>query len=155
MVVQSHPFYQHDIMPPTIKPKSTTTAASVSVLANEMSHVKEDVTDIKQVLKDMSAHLGGISRIEERQMNVVAALQRGEDAFLDHGKRITAIEVKVPQWDEMRADVRRGIRAGVGMLAAGIIALTLNGMADRFFPKTQQTQIPQLSQVPQLPQSHQ
>lgn len=121
-------------MPPKTPPSQ---AAAIAGLNATVGHMQNDVVDIKRVLGDMSKHLGGIARIEERQTNVITALERSETAFAEQGKRLSALELKAPMWDEMRDEVKRGVRAGVYMLAAGVVALSFTSVSDRFFPKPQ------------------
>lgn len=110
-------------------------AVNLAIVANDLDHVKADVADIKTVLGQMSNNLQGITRIEERQLSVVASLERGDKVHQSHEKRIATIETEMPQLRELRTDVRNGIRAGVTMLFAGILSLVGGVYAERFIPK--------------------
>lgn len=106
-------------------------AVNLAVVANDVEHMKTDVAEIKGDVSDIKEVLQGISRIEERQLNVVAALDRGDATHQRHETRISALEHTQPQLLEARTWVVRGILAGVSLLALGVASNSL----DRFLPK--------------------
>ncbi len=124
-------------MPPATK-RTPQDSIDLAVLANDVAHTKDDVADIKAVLGTMSESLQGIARLEERQVGVVASLERGEKAFADHEKRVSAIEAKIPQLEEMRSWVIKGVSVGVTALVLGVASIVFNSALDHFMPKTPQ-----------------
>jgi hypothetical protein len=66
---------------------------------------------------------------------VVDSLEKGEKAFANHERRIALIETEISPLKEMRADVKRGMRTGVAMMAAGILSLAGGNFVDKFIPR--------------------
>ncbi len=113
-------------------------AVDLAVLSNTVEHVKDDITDIKTVLGTMSTNLQGITRIEERQIGVVSAIERSETTHEDHDKRLSSIEKELPGLREMRSWVIKGVSVGVTALVLGISSLVGTVVYDRVVQKAPQ-----------------
>ena len=84
-----------------------TDQVSNDVLAERLEGVRGDISEIKAVVKEMSATMSKLVDVERRQSDQQAMLQK-------HEERLGAIEVRLPGLVEMRAWFIGGMLTVVG-----------------------------------------
>lgn len=117
--------------------KITSQSADIAAIVVTQEHQSRDISDIKSSISGINKSLEVLGRIEERQMNVMNTLGRGDKVMVDHDIRIKVIEQKIPQLEETRTWVIKGVTAGVSMLCVGIIAIAGAVLGAVYMPRAQ------------------
>ena len=89
-----------------------------------------DLVDMKSALRDLTAAVGRLAVIEEKQSNTAAtleraftALQKVEDRYEKMDERVKNLELDMPGLKEIRRWVIGGVTAIVGLVGLGVAKL--------------------------------
>jgi hypothetical protein len=91
--------------------------ADVAILAERLSSLHSDVSEIKSVMRDLTAAITQLALVEERQANVAAAQERMFLALERLEARITALERLEPASTKTSVWVDRGVLFIIGAAA--------------------------------------
>jgi hypothetical protein len=91
--------------------------ADVAILAERLSSLHSDVSEIKSVMRDLTAAITQLALVEERQANVAAAQERMFVALERLEARITALERLEPASTKTSVWVDRGVLFIIGAAA--------------------------------------
>jgi len=91
--------------------------ADVAILAERLSSLHSDVSEIKSVMRDLTAAITQLALVEERQANVAAAQERMFMALERLEARITALERLEPASTKTSVWVDRGVLFIIGAAA--------------------------------------
>lgn len=83
----------------------------VSVLDARLETLHGDVSDMKNVLRELTQAITKLALIEERQAQAAAAQERAFSALAKVEERVTEIEKKLPQLSSTTVWVDRGVWA--------------------------------------------
>lgn len=91
--------------------------ADVAILAERLSSLHSDVSEIKGVMRDLTAAITQLALVEERQANVAAAQERMFVALERLEARIMALERLEPASTKTSVWVDRGVLFIIGAAA--------------------------------------
>jgi hypothetical protein len=91
--------------------------ADVAILAERLSSLHSDVSEIKSVMRDLTAAITQLALVEERQANVAAAQERMFVALERLEARIAALERLEPASTKTSVWVDRGVLFIIGAAA--------------------------------------
>lgn len=109
---------------------TTERRADHGVLLARLEQMQGDLVDMKSALRELTAAVGRLAVIEEKQSNTAAtleraftALQKVEDRNEKMDLRVKAIELAMPGLKEIRRWVIGGVTAIVGLVGLGVVKL--------------------------------
>jgi ABC-type uncharacterized transport system fused permease/ATPase subunit len=111
---------------------TTERRADHGVLLARLEQMQGDLVDMKAALRELTAAVGRLAVIEEKQSNTAAtleraftALQKVEDRNEKMELRVKDLELAMPGLKELRGWVIGGICSGVGMIGFAVFKLVL------------------------------
>lgn len=90
------------------------TASELATVTTKISTLHEDVTEVKNVLRELTTAITKLALIEERQMQFSAAQERAFNAISKLSDRVAELEKRVPEQSKVAVWVDRAIMATVG-----------------------------------------
>lgn len=91
------------------------------LLAHRLETLHEDVSEVKNALKELAAAITKLALIEERQTQAAVAQERAFAALERVEERVTALEMMVPANKRMSVWMDRTMFAGVGLLVMFVL----------------------------------
>ena len=91
--------------------------ADIAILSERLSSLHSDVSEIKSVMRDLTAAITQLALVEERQANVAAAQERMFVALERVEARLTALERLEPASTKTSVWVDRGVLFIIGAAA--------------------------------------
>lgn len=95
--------------------------ADAQVLAHKLETLHSDVSEVKMVLRDLTAAITKLAIVEERQNTTAAALERAFKALAKVEERVAVIELQVPANKKISVWVDRVTWAGLGLMGMYVL----------------------------------
>ena len=95
--------------------------ADAQVLAHRLEALHSDVSEVKMVLRDLTAAITKLAIVEERQNTTAAALERAFKALAKIEERVAVIELQVPANKKISVWVDRVTWAGLGLMGMYVL----------------------------------
>lgn len=98
--------------------------AAIKILTSKVESMREDFTEIRAVLKELTAAINKLALVEERQAHFAGAQERAFKVIAAIEERVTALEKRGPEDDRIKAWIDRAVLTVMGVVFLSIAKAT-------------------------------